>query len=206
MRKLLLAAAGAASVFAAGTASAATTIVPQDNSSPGPTLVFDPNARVEFGATYTVEGEFTDTFYFKLNQDGMLTGGQLGTQAGGPNAPYNKDLDITLVNLNTGVSTLFSFSKSVSPPNTDKNELFTIPNANLNQVLAAGTYHLVITGEAENVGTASNNTGSYSGYLEFASVAAVPEPSTWAMMLMGFGAVGYSMRSRKGGHRTLQAV
>jgi hypothetical protein len=29
------------------------------------------------------------------------------------------------------------------------------------------------------------------------SVGAVPEPSTWAMMLMGFGAVGYSMRRRK---------
>ena len=29
------------------------------------------------------------------------------------------------------------------------------------------------------------------------SVAAVPEPATWAMMLIGFGAVGYSMRRRK---------
>ena len=27
--------------------------------------------------------------------------------------------------------------------------------------------------------------------------AAVPEPGTWAMMLIGFGAVGYSMRRRK---------
>jgi PEP-CTERM motif len=27
--------------------------------------------------------------------------------------------------------------------------------------------------------------------------SAVPEPSTWAMMLLGFGAVGYSLRSRR---------
>jgi hypothetical protein len=27
--------------------------------------------------------------------------------------------------------------------------------------------------------------------------AAVPEPSTWALMLLGFGAVGFSMRSRR---------
>ena len=30
-----------------------------------------------------------------------------------------------------------------------------------------------------------------------AFLAAVPEPSTWAMMLLGFGAVGYSMRRRR---------
>jgi hypothetical protein len=40
-----------------------------------------------------------------------------------------------------------------------------------------------------------------------ASVAAVPEPATWAMMLFGFGAVGYSMRSRRRvGYKAPQAV
>ena len=29
------------------------------------------------------------------------------------------------------------------------------------------------------------------------AVAAVPEPTTWAMMLVGFGAVGFAMRRRK---------
>ncbi len=31
----------------------------------------------------------------------------------------------------------------------------------------------------------------------FGTVAAVPEPSTWALMLFGFGAVGFSMRRRR---------
>ena len=31
---------------------------------------------------------------------------------------------------------------------------------------------------------------------------AVPEPATWAMMLLGFGAVGYSMRRRSPGNRS----
>ena len=31
--------------------------------------------------------------------------------------------------------------------------------------------------------------------------AAVPEPATWAMMLVGFGAVGFAMRRRKGERR-----
>jgi hypothetical protein len=29
-------------------------------------------------------------------------------------------------------------------------------------------------------------------------LAAVPEPATWAMMLLGFGAIGLSMRKRRG--------
>jgi hypothetical protein len=37
---------------------------------------------------------------------------------------------------------------------------------------------------------------SFSGNLSFAATSAVPEPTTWAMMLLGFGAVGYSMRQR----------
>jgi hypothetical protein len=28
-------------------------------------------------------------------------------------------------------------------------------------------------------------------------MAAVPEPGTWAMMLLGFGAIGFSMRRRR---------
>jgi hypothetical protein len=39
-----------------------------------------------------------------------------------------------------------------------------------------------------------------------AAAAAVPEPTTWAMMLIGFGAVGYSMRSRKAADKALQLV
>ena len=37
------------------------------------------------------------------------------------------------------------------------------------------------------------------------AITAVPEPGTWAMMLAGFGAVGYSLRSRKS-RRLAQAV
>ena len=36
-------------------------------------------------------------------------------------------------------------------------------------------------------------SGNFNGT---ANVTAVPEPATWAMMLLGFGALGYAMRRR----------
>ena len=34
-------------------------------------------------------------------------------------------------------------------------------------------------------------------FLDSVSVTAVPEPATWTMMLLGFGAIGFTMRRRK---------
>jgi hypothetical protein len=45
---------------------------------------------------------------------------------------------------------------------------------------------------------------NYAG-LDLVSMTAVPEPSTWAMLLIGFGAVGYAIR-RRPAHRATQAV
>lgn len=41
----------------------------------------------------------------------------------------------------------------------------------------------------------TGGAGAFSGTLAFAQ--AVPEPGTWAMMLLGFGAIGAFMRRRK---------
>jgi hypothetical protein len=38
------------------------------------------------------------------------------------------------------------------------------------------------------------------------AVNAVPEPATWAMMLLGFGAMGVSLRRRRQSHNLLQAA
>ena len=44
----------------------------------------------------------------------------------------------------------------------------------------------------------SRGQGHYAGTAEFTPVAgAVPEPATWAMMLLGFGAVGFSIRRKR---------
>jgi len=44
----------------------------------------------------------------------------------------------------------------------------------------------------------SRGQGHYAGTAEFTPVAGpVPEPATWAMMLLGFGAVGFSIRRKR---------
>lgn len=63
----------------------------------------------------------------------------------------------------------------------------------------SGCYQPVATpGEGLRItGTLLNN--SLQGNVSFATaaVAGVPEPATWAMMLAGFGAMGFAMRRRK---------
>ena len=66
--------------------------------------------------------------------------------------------------------------------------------------VGAGTFTLTM------VGTPGTQNGSFGGSVAFlANQSAVPEPATWAMMLMGFGAVGYSLR-RRPSLRLAQAV
>ena len=52
---------------------------------------------------------------------------------------------------------------------------------------------------------ALKNNNPYAGFptagywtASFPATAGVPEPATWAMMLMGFGAVGFAIRRRRG--------
>jgi hypothetical protein len=60
----------------------------------------------------------------------------------------------------------------------------------LNQVIVAGGNNTIsVTGT-------TGGEAAITGNLSFAAASAVPEPTTWAMMLVGFGAVGYSMRKR----------
>lgn len=55
--------------------------------------------------------------------------------------------------------------------------------------LGASQYTLTINGN-------NSGAGSLGGSITIRQ-AAVPEPATWAMMLIGFGAVGFAMRRRQ---------
>lgn len=58
------------------------------------------------------------------------------------------------------------------------------------------TYSFVAGGPSTTLSFASQDATSFGAALDNVSVAAVPEPATWAMMILGFGFVGGSMRRR----------
>jgi hypothetical protein len=62
-----------------------------------------------------------------------------------------------------------------------------------NALLAADGYYLEFTGTG-------GGTAGYGGDLTTAPVAAVPEPATWSMMILGFCGISFmAMRKRRGG-------
>jgi hypothetical protein len=66
---------------------------------------------------------------------------------------------------------------------------------------ATGTFNSVGTVDARN--RPSQINFNFQGLV---NASAVPEPATWAMMLIGFGAVGYSMRRSRNRQSALAAV
>ena len=55
---------------------------------------------------------------------------------------------------------------------------------------------LTVFGFAGNTETLSDLTGSYQGSVRVQSIAAIPEPQTYALMIAGLGVLGFAARKR----------
>jgi hypothetical protein len=70
-------------------------------------------------------------------------------------------------------------------------------------VAGTNTLHFIVNNTLSGIfgGPVGNNHAAlfFEGTVSFDTVSAVPEPSTWAMMLLGFVAVGYGAYRRKAG-------
>jgi hypothetical protein len=177
MRKLVLGLLGAAALSVSPAANAAVSVVGGDTSVDvtGPT-----GTDLSFSLGYSdsgVSNPFTETLSFMNSLSGYygITLTTTASQAGASN-----DVDIASAFL-TGGSIVGSVSL-LTLFNNDVIESY----GRSNLFLDAGTYTLTITGSR-------GTTGSFGGNVSFAA-GAVPEPATWAMMLLGFGAVGFAMR------------
>ncbi len=170
MRKLLLAAATSMAALALPSAANAA----QYMTISGPSGTFgDDSVMCSAGGT-TGPCSFARTFSFITPAGFNLASVDISSVA---TANPLTNIDFSTVTLN-GVN--FNI---VATGTTELRNLF-------NQVLISGGNNVI------SVAGTTGGEASFAGNLSFAATSAVPEPTTWAMMLVGFGAVGYSMRKR----------
>lgn len=130
-----------------------------------------------FGDSHIASGNFTDTLAFDLVSAGKFSASitSAATTLGSAG-----DIDFSSVVL-TGPNGPFDFTIR----NNDNADGLT-DSAVLTRLLDAGSYLLTISGH-------SYGNAQYGGNTSF-NTAAVPEPASWAMMLVGFGLMGAAMR------------
>ena len=206
MRKLLLAAAGVAALTLGSAANATTSITPTEGvkaSDEGGTLVFlsdiQPDGTITstfghtgiLGATDPADtglpgGDFVDFFLYTI--DAIGTGsGSLTTSTF--NFLGATDTDITAVFVNSVLANL-------RLEDAAHTECFVRGVGTCGQFETWSIAGVPIAFGVQNevrVEGFSRGNGSYGGQATFVPV---PEPGTWAMMLLGFGAIGFAMRRR----------
>jgi hypothetical protein len=157
--------------LALGAASAANATITVDNSS----MVFSGPTSNDGGITTTIgyteadlaSPTFTEFLTFTNTLEGVYSV-TLSTSS--------LPVDFTSAVLGNGVTNFgLSLVGSQGP-----NEFWGLPDT----FLPAGQYTLTINGN-------NSNTGSLGGSI---TIAAIPEPATWALMLIGLGAVGWQLR------------
>ena len=177
MRKLFYAAVGAAALCTASLANAALTITGSSGTTAGSVLTVGsadnstvPN-KVAFDTFTDTAGTYTSFFEFTENMTSIgsfsVTAAALGAQ-------------LTLEQLLPGGGGTALYQAIGS---SNSLTLVTGP------LTAGTTYRFTYTG------TAPAGGADFSGNAAFYS--AVPEPATWAMMLLGFGGIGMAMRRRR---------
>lgn len=174
MRRLLYTAAAAAALALASTGANAAALV----LGTGSTTTVTPPASGTFGNSFNpaTPGLFTDVYNIMLTGASLTDASLISVSLAGGN-----NIDFTCGSCSVKFdSTPFSL---VSSGNLD---VFTLNPVNL----AAGAHAITITG---NIG--SGPSASYSGTVNFN--LPLPEPATWAMMLLGFAGIGMAIRRRQ---------
>ena len=171
MKKLALALTAMAAIATGSAANAALAVTSQFFQIGNSTGFYNGTVACAADATpcnFTVDYNFVAPAGFDLQSADITT----------TYTSLNQNIDFTSVLLN---GTAFNLS---AHGQTEGGNL-------LNQALLANNM-LSVSGIA---GTTAGADAAFSGTLSFAR--AVPEPATWAMMLIGFGAAGVSLRRKR---------
>ncbi len=117
---------------------------------------------------------FDDTYSFTIDQFGVGSGSVTTSFSSSVNAATITELFINGVDYSGSINSTGSGFQAIVGG-------IPIVSGVLNTIRVAGT-------------VVGNN--SYSGTMTFAATA-VPEPATWAMMMLGIGAIGFAARRRR---------
>lgn len=183
MKKLLALAAVAA--LATGSAHAAPTIV-YNTQTDGSFSAYFFNSPVNDAVLKT----FTDTFtsFTITNPLGGYLSATIG--ASGQNNKNHADLYSAMLSGPGSVVIPFTITQGST---VDQGQI-------LGTKLAPGTYTLSVGGKAYGI----PGSAFYSGTIDYVATAA-PEPATWGLMILGFGAVGFAMRRQRSRQRIVLA-
>jgi PEP-CTERM motif-containing protein len=211
MRKLVLSLIGA-SALAIGSAASAVVILPgapvRPGSDPSTSFITSPLVvtpattgviTATIGHTGITSGNFMDQFLFSI---GMTGTGVIGAGSGSIITSATAfldttDLDITSVIFNNGIT---DFAAHLVLRDENGVQCTTRGDGTCGASEGYALSGVPITGGNLNSLTVtglSRGAGSYGGNLTF--TPSVPEPATWAMMLLGFGAIGWQLRRKRGG-------
>lgn len=169
MKKTLAAGLAALSMAVVAAPASAATPLPSINLNP---LTCTPDNRLctaGFTVPVNFAGDFSQLITFTLPFSGNFNG-TVTTDAASPLL----DIDFTSIAIGSQ-----AYTKDVGDPN----ERWSL----VDFFISSGTHQLNLIGTSAGLGT-------FSGTISFA--AAVPEPATWAFMILGFGAIGAAMRRR----------
>ena len=183
MKKLAISlAATAAAVAIAPSASAqATCTQTYDVGTVGSTTLSSGNVF-----TITAPGARTLCYTFQLTQAMTLSSAGFTVAAGSPFA-----FNITPGSLNLYSSATASNYATYSPITSSVSATYDSFGP---MPLATNYYMIQVMGTSS---ASTSNTADVGSSFRFSPVAsAVPEPAAWALMILGFGVVGYAMRRR----------
>jgi subtilisin-like proprotein convertase family protein len=198
-KRILLAAAGAAALASAGQAQGATTIATGSGFAipdlgGGASSVFVSDGGLIEGLSVTL-----NNFYHDFSGDliGTLSNGTMSVdlfnRPGVPESEYgNSDK----------FKGQYRFSDSAAKPIPELTALDWLPQGAYRPTVPFSVFHGGSAGGTWTLSIADKAKGDFgalgSWKLSIATdTPAVPEPSTWAMLLLGFGAVGALVRRRR---------